>query len=157
MKFGGNAEACFCAFTTSQIPPVNAQSLSLLTANKNSDVPVAGRFGSEINTVCSCVAICFLATVLYGCTIGRPSGVVHTTDVICSFLNLSADAGTFCVSPPRLPPTFTAILPSASGSRSGGMDLVMSRAEVLSHVWIALAPWKRSPMHARTCGERKGR
>ena len=94
MKLGGNADACFVELTDE------------------------GEFGSEMNTVCSAVMTCFLLIVRYGCTIGKPSGVVQMTDVICS---LRSDFA-FSFPAPSM----------AASTRSGGMDLVIKRAEVFS-------------------------
>ena len=100
--------------------------------------PDAGELGSEMKTVCKAVMSCLRFVVLYGCTIGKPSGVVQMTDVICSFRNDVV----FC---------FPEGVFTACSMRSGGIDLVINRAAVFSQVWIPLAPLKRSPIQSRTC------
>jgi hypothetical protein len=39
---------------------------------------------------------------------------------------------------------------NAASTRSGGIEREMSRAEVVSHSMISLAPLKRSPIHDKT-------
>ena len=116
------------------------------------NIPSAGELGSEIYTVCNDVMICFLITFLYGCTMGSPSGVVHTTDVICSFFNRSAGSKALFIF--FLPFPFVTVearcSAMASGRRSCGMDLAMMRAQRLSQFWMAVAPVKRSPMQEMT-------
>lgn len=146
MKFGGKAEACFIELT------VIHQIVSPRLQHTIKDVPSAGELGSEIYTVCKAVRICLRYTFLYGCTIGSPIGVVQTTEVICSFLN--REAGRIGLS---LPLELDADLfrdatcsARASGRRSSGMDFAIRRAQMLSQVWMALAPLKRSPIHINT-------
>jgi hypothetical protein len=74
------------------------------------------------------------------------------TLVICSFgIRLTVagplifsffddESGCACIADPILP---------------GGIDLEMSRAERLSHVWMAVAPLKTSPIDSRTMRPRK--
>jgi hypothetical protein len=82
IKLGGNADACFIELTI-QVILISTHS----SDNNDLALPSAGEFGSEIYTVCTDVMICFLFDFLYGCTIGKPKPVVHTTLVICSFFN----------------------------------------------------------------------
>jgi len=76
---------------------------------------------------------------------GNPSGVVHTTVVICSlrkrvvtpFFFLEADDPSSSM---------------ASRTRSPGTDFEIIRAEAVSQVMISFAPWNKSPMHCSTWG-----
>ena len=89
--------------------------------------------------------ICFRLTLWYGSTMGNPSGVVHTTVVICSlrkrvvtpFFFLEADDPSSSM---------------ASRTRSPGTDFEIIRAEAVSQVMISFAPWNKSPMHCSTWG-----
>ena len=103
--------------------------------------PSAGAFGSEMYTDCMLVMICFRLILRYGWTIGSPSGVVHTTAVICSlrrrvvtarFLDLDRSSSI------------------ASTTRSPGTDLEITRAEAVSQFMMSFAPWNKSPMHCNT-------
>src|SRR5579863_5562028 len=76
---------------------------------------------------------------------GSPSGVVHTTVVICSlrrrvvvpfnFLDLDELSSSM-----------------ASRTRSPGTDFEMTRADAVSQCMMSFAPWNKSPMHCRTWG-----
>ena len=123
IKLGGNADACLIEFT------------------------VDGAFGSEMNTVWSEVITCFRFTARYGCTIGSPSGVVHTTDVICSFFH----RGVLLFDGVRLPDAGAGEDSSNEcTSRSSGIAFAMRRAQVFSQVWMSFAPWNKSPIEAST-------
>jgi len=115
--------------------------MSTSSQQQKNHKPSALAFGSEMYTDWIVVLICLRIIFLYGWTIGKPSGVVQITVVICSFL--TAAFGILIIVSPL---AFLDIR-----RRSSGMDLEMRRAQMLSHCWMCLAPLKVSPIVAITC------
>lgn len=96
---------------------------------------------------------CRLTALRYGCTTGRPSGVVQMTDVISSLASRVLVCAAVAAPTPRA--GLTVSFSAASATRDGGIDRDTSRAEVESQSMMALAPENKSPIQLRTCAVRR--